>query len=548
MARFNGPESKSQARRVAATSPIKTTGRKPTALTATGGPGFTNDAYGEAFRLGVNLFAGGENTFHEGGRARDSRFVELVSTLAVADPQWTLDFLVWLRSEGNIRTASVMGAMAAIHARTSSGVQDSLAYYPGESVGYNRAFASLVPQRLDEVPEMFAIWQALFPGESFPQPLKRGAGDALRRLINEYSLMKYDTASHGFRLADVLSIAHVKPVDEVQAQLFAMALANRYGSGYETTLLDMVQFNIELRYEVAQGNYKRLLDPSVLKRAGMTWEDALSLAGNHLSKAELWEALILGNSLGYMAMLRNLRNFEQAGISKEATRHVQDRLANPAAVAKSRQLPFRFYTAYKNATGSQWVEALETALSLSVQNVPVLEGRTAAYIDTSASMGPGYSSQSTASRADNAALFAGAVALRNPDTTDLYMYASGVTTVNWSKGGSLLRLIQDVHRRNGEVGHGTNTALAVKQTYKNQDRIMVFTDMQSFGGYGITADHVNPGTWVYHWDLSGYKHGDIPSGSGRTHQLSGLTDATMKSIPLLEMGAQARWPWQKGQK
>lgn len=537
MARYNGPESASQARRIAATSPIRTVGSKPTAITATGGPGFINDTYGECFRLGVSLFAGKEDTYHEGGRSRDNRFADLVGVLAVNDPKWTLDFLRWLRSTGNIRTASVLGAVSAIHARLEAGET--------ASPNFNRAFAAQIPQRLDEVPELFAIWRSLFPGELFPQPLKRGAGDALRRLANEYSMMKYNTGSHHFQIADVLSIAHVKPTDEVMAQLFAMALANRYGAPYETGLLDMVQFNIELRAEVAAGNYKRLLDPQILKRAGMTWEDALSLAGNKVPKADLWEALILGGSLGYMAMLRNLRNFQEAGISKEATRYVQERLADPVAVSKSRQLPFRFWAAYQNATGAQWMECLETALGYSVSNVPVFEGPTVALIDTSGSMGPGFSTNSTVSRSEQAALFAGAVALRNPDTTDLYMFADSTARVSVRKGDSLLRLIADVRRRNGQVGHGTQTARSVKATYNGHRRVMVFTDMQSFGGYGVTSDHVNPGTWVYHWDLSGYKHGDIPSGVGRTHQLSGLTDATMRTIPLLEMGAEAKWPWQK---
>lgn len=522
---------------VTATSPLKTVA---TGATHEGGPGFKNDTYGELFRLGVNLFAGKQDTFYEKGADRDARFGSLVEQLAVTDPAWLSDFLYWLRHEGNIRTASVLGAVHAIHARLEAGLGAGNA----QPRGYNRNFAASIPNRLDEVPELFAIWQALFPGEAFPQALKRGAGDALKNLISQYSLMKYDTKSHGFRIADVLSIAHVKPSNVTEAELFKMALSNRYGETFEPVYLDMVSENIALREE-ARINPEALLNPVRLKFAGMTWEDALSLAGNRIDKRELWEALILGGSMGYMALLRNLRNFQEAGIGTEATQYVKDTLANPRAVEKSRQLPFRFYSAYVAATGTQWADALETALTLSTKNVPVFEGKTLALIDTSASMGRGWSARdSKTSNAERAALFAGAVALRNPGTVDLYMYANGVAEVKAPKGGSLLRMIEDVNRRNGEVGHGTETARSVKATYKGHDRVLVFTDMQSFGGYGVTPDHVNPGTWVYHWDLSGYEHGDIPSGEGRIHQLAGLTDASMRTIPLLENGARGIWPWQ----
>lgn len=522
------------------TSALKTvSGSKAT--THTGGKAYVSDEKSELFRLGVNLFAGGENTFHEGGAQRDSRFVQLVSSQAVSDPQWTFEFLYWLRDEGNIRTASVLGSVAAIHARLASGSEAKLS--KSQPVGFNRAFAGEVPQRLDEVGELFAIWDSLY-GKPFPQALKRGAGDALKRLGNEYSLMKYDTPSHAWRVADILGVAHVNPDDEVQAQLFAMAIANRYGNEYSTSLLPMVEENIRLRREAAK-NPKVLLDSARLKAAGMTWEDALSLAGNSVKKSELWNALILGGSVGYMAMLRNLRNFQEAGISKEAEQYVLDKLADPYAVSKSRQFPFRFWSAYKNAQGTQWVHPLETALSLATQNIPELPGKTLVLIDTSGSMEAPVSNKSTLRRDEAAAIFGASVAARNPGRVDLHMFADRTAEVRTTKGGSVLRTVEEVMRRNSEVGWGTQTTEAVRATYKNHDRVMIFTDGQSFRSHwGDPSQQVPESTYVYAWDLSGYQNMDIPSGEGTRHQLSGLTDGTFKAIPLLERGKNSPWPWQ----
>ena len=526
------------------TSPLKTVSSG--ALTHEGGAAYVSDAHGELFRLGVNLLAGGEDTYYENGKVRDSRFVDLVSQLAVEDPSWTFSFLTWLRDEGNIRTASILGSVAAIHARLAAGESGSpdagKLWY---AQGYNRKFAADVPQRLDEVGEMFAIWSALY-GKPYPQPLKRGAADALDRLANPYSVMKYDTSSHAFRVADVLGITHATAKDAVQNELYAYAVANRYGNPFdvEASVLPMIAENIKLREEAAR-NPKILLDSARLKAAGFTWEDALSLAGNRVPKDQLWNALILGGNVGYMAMLRNLRNFQEAGISKEATDYVMQKLMDPAAVAKSRQFPFRFWSAYKNATGTQWAHPLEIAIQLSTQNVPELSGSTLALIDTSGSMAATMSNKSTIRRDEAAAVFAAALAQKNPNGVDLHMFADGHAPVRTTEGGSILRIVSEVTNRNGEVGWGTQTVRTVQRLYNGHDRVMIFTDGQSFGHYGHTIDSSVPAeTFVYGFDLAGYEHFDVPSGNGTRHQLAGLTDGTFRMIPLLERGRSAAWPWE----
>src|SRR5699024_2604305 len=75
----------------------------------------------------------------------------------------------------------------------------------------------------------------------------------------------------------------------------------------------------------------------VLGNAGLTWE---AVAGKIGLDAKTWEALI--PNMGYMALLRNLRNFEKEGVSDTVLDEVARRLADPEEVAKSRQLPFRF--------------------------------------------------------------------------------------------------------------------------------------------------------------------------------------------------------------
>src|SRR5262249_10743885 len=155
----------------------------------------------------------------------------------------------------------------------------------------------------------------------------------------------------------------------------------------------------------------------------MTWEDALSQAGPRVDKAKLWTAMI--PSMGYMATLRNLRGFDEAGVPNRVARRVAARLANPDDVARSRQFPYRFLAAYENVPSLRWADALAHALDLSLANVPKLKGRSLVLIDTSSSMtSRGFSKRSKMSPAKAAAVFGVVLAMRCD--ADVYGFANGV--------------------------------------------------------------------------------------------------------------------------
>jgi len=75
-----------------------------------------------------------------------------------------------------------------------------------------------------------------------------------------------------------------------------------------------------------------------------TWETALSATGN---KHTTWEALIDHKKLPFMAMLRNLRNIIITGVSSAHHEVIITRLTDEKSIASSRQLPWRFLSAYE---------------------------------------------------------------------------------------------------------------------------------------------------------------------------------------------------------
>jgi hypothetical protein len=464
----------------------------------------------------------GEDTFYEKAGTRDSRFQALVAQVAVEDPEWMGRFLPWLRNEANMRSASLVGALEAARAMVKAGILGS------------RAIVSSVLQRADEPGEALAYWTSHY-GRTVPKPIKRGIADAATRLYNERSLLKYDTDSKGFRFGDVLELTHAAPDKIGQGDLFKYALDRRHNRDVIPERLEVIRRNIILR---AQPSPEELMDQGTLSDAGFAWEDALSLAGKKVNKAKLWEALI--PSMGYMALLRNLRNFDEAGISEEAAALVKTKLTDPWQVHRSRQLPFRFLSAYKATESVRWHPALEQALTLSLENIPELSGRTLVLVDRSGSMWAPLSRNSKLMRAEAAALFGAALALRNAGRVDLVEFGTHSATVSYRQGGSVLSLVNKF----GNLG-GTNTAQALRGHFAGHDRVIVVTDEQAHYAYayGINVNTAVPADVpMYTWNLAGYKFGHAPEAPNRW-TFGGLTDRGFEMIPLLEAGRNGAWPF-----
>jgi hypothetical protein len=535
MSKFNVRDN----RRVSASGPIVAE-TAPSGRTYEGAPGYARDAKGELFLLAVANMVG-ENTFYEKAGQRDARYEQLVAQVAVADPDWTLRFLRWLRTEANMRSASLVGAAEAVHARLE--LSDNPFQRPDPSDGFNRKVVDAVLRRADEPGELLAYWTSRY-GRAVPKPVKRGVADAAARLYNERSLVKWDSEARGFRFADVIDLVHPSAKAPWQGTLFKHALDRRHSRGDIPSSLTLVHLNAKLRENANRGQYDDLLNPAVLKAAGMTWEEALSLAGSKVDKAKLWAAL--APSMGYMALLRNLRNFDEAGVSDEVAEQVAKRLSDPEQVARSRQFPYRFLAGYEQAPSLRWGHALDGALQHSLANLPALPGRSLILVDTSASMSStGFSARSKMTPVKAAAVFGVALAARGAQV-DLYGFADGVFRHEVPRGASVIREVDRFIKRVGEVGHGTRIAESVQATLRGHDRVFVISDMQTFApGYGTgnVTQVVPRSTPLYGFNLGGYQRTAFDAGTPNRIEFGGLTDATFRMVPLIEAGHTATWPF-----
>ncbi|MEU6661275.1 TROVE domain-containing protein [Streptomyces sp. NPDC046821] len=549
MARFN-----IRTARPAAASPVKSTGIRTS--THERGAGYLRDTKSELFLLAVSNFVG-TDTFYESGGARDDRYTQLVRTLAVTDPAWCVDFLRWLRSDANMRTASLGGAAEFVRARLDAGAGDrglgDQVAIEQQDAGWNRRVIDAVLQRADEPGEMLGYWTSKY-GRRIPKPVKRGIADAVQRLYTERSLLKYDTDSKGYRFGDVLNLVHAAPATDRpwQGDLFQHALDRRHGSAEEiparlSTILAREQL---LATPVGQRRQVLADHQELLQRAGMTWEALAGWLQGPMDKAA-WEAVI--PSMGYMALLRNLRNFDEAGVSDDVADEVAKRLADPEQVANSRQLPLRFYAAYNAAPSLRWGHALEKALTASLANIPKLPGRTLVLVDTSSSMQEAFSRDGSLMRWDAAALFGIALGQRCA-RADVVSFSSarrywgdaaGANTKAFplKPAASLLRLVGKWKDGGWFLGGGTDTALALREEFAAHDRVVIVTDEQAGHDTTEVTRSIPDSVPLYTWNLAGYQAGHAPSGGENRHTFGGLTDQAFRMIPLLESGRDAAWPW-----
>lgn len=210
-----------------------------------------------------------------------------------------------------------------------------------------------VIQRADELAEYVSLcWK---PEK---QPLsaqsKKGLALAFQK-FDAYSLAKYNRDG-AIKLRDVLFLCHAKPKDKEQ-----------------------------------EATWKQLIDNKL--PIPDTWEVAISAAKPEEKKLA-WERLLKEGKLFALALLRNLRNFKEAGVDESLV------LAALKNIKTERVLPFRFIAAAKHVP--QWEPQLEEAMFKCSDSKNKLGGKTVLILDVSGSMGGRLSAKSELDRLDAA--------------------------------------------------------------------------------------------------------------------------------------------------
>ena len=289
-----------------------------------------------------------ESEFYEDGQTIAQRIVDLAGKVA---PAKVAALAVEARSRQHLRHAPLL-------------LTSALARHAGGKLVEDAVFD--VVQRADELAELVAI-HAKANGVT-PDKVKSKLSAAMKRGLaraflnfDEYALAKYNR-DNAVKLRDVLFLCHAKPDTDERADLWKRLAKNE------------------------------LATPD-------TWE--VNLSGG-ADKRETFERMIREGKLGYLALLRNLRNMVEAGCDLDLVRE-----AILARKGSARVLPFRYVAAARAVP--QLEPAIDTALCEAIATGPALPGKTIVMVDVSGSMGEKLSTRSDLTRMDAAAALASVI-------------------------------------------------------------------------------------------------------------------------------------------
>jgi hypothetical protein len=443
----------------------------------------------------------------------DNEIVQLATELCKKYPEFVSNLACFAREVFNMR--SVSHVLTVVIAREAS--------------AYTRQTICGVVKRPDDITEIMACYKNMY-GKPFPNALKRGMAEVIQN-FDEYQIAKYNGSCKDVKFRDVLRITHPKSKSKEVEELFRKILNDTLEKPY-------------------------------------TWETELSTRGN---TKKVWDELIASGRVGYMALLRNLRNIIKSGTDITPVLAV---LSDSVQVKKSKQLPFRFFSAYRmlekeGLMTDEIHRALESAVTASVDNMEKIKGRTLIAIDVSGSMSARISAKSDISCADIASLLGAMANKLCEDATVCYFEASnyfyreyyrqrgmkfsdfmytdcGYRIANYGKYDSVL----ESALQNSFAGGGTDLSLPMKYALKEDkgkffkpfDRVIYFSDNECNCGLETTIQGLvdkyrrryNKDFWVHGVDLQGY--GTQQFCGAHFNLIAGWSDRVLSFINLAEAG------------
>ena len=453
--------------------------------------------------------------FYEGAQENLDRIRELITQ---NDALFVAQLAVYTRERMHLRSIPLVLAIEL--AKTESG--NALV---GRTVGR-------VVQRADEITELLAYYELANKRtgtkrlHKLSKQVQKGLGEAFNR-FDEYQFAKYDRAG-AIKLKDALFLVHPKAKDEEQQALF-----DKVAKG---TLKTPYTWEVELS-QIGQAKHAS----AEHKRAAVTAK---------------WEELIANDALGYMALLRNLRNILQAEVNAESIRKVCGKLADAKQVARSKQLPFRFLSAYRELGAVQSLdtgrvmEALEEAVTHSAANIKGFDESSNVVIacDVSGSMQMPVSARSKVQLYD-VGLVLGMLLHSRCQRVITGMFGNTWKSISMPKR-SVLANAMAFRKREGEVGYSTNGYLVVQDLIDRRrvvEKVMLFTDCQLWNSYGNARiaqvwskyKRMAPDAKLYLFDLAG--HGTTPVSMHGTDVflIAGWSDKVFDVLHAIEAGSDA---------
>jgi len=415
------------------------------------------------------------------------------------DPEATLQLAVELRQNDFIRTTPQVILVRACHHPKVRGT------------GLPSKYVSKIVHRGDEPSVCLAYHRWRYGKAAIPNSLKKALAKRLGE-FDEYALAKYRREIGGFKLVDVVNLVRPKNTPAIQ--------------------------------ELIKGT---------LKLDDKTWEAVISARG---SSQESWEAAI--EIMGHMALLRNIRNMHQKGVPHNL---YLEKLVKTAKYG--RQLPFRYYSAYKmlKDTSPTILDAVEECLVISMGQLPQFKGRVMSLCDNSGSARGSTTSSMGTMQICQIANLSAVITAHCSEEGYVGVFGDNLDTFPVQKRSSVFDGVQKADKKGVGVGGGTENGIwlfwdAAIREKQHWDTVFIYSDMQAGHGglYGLGrgghySDYiwpgsgnyidvpklikeyrkrVNPNVVVFCVQVAGYQDTIVPENYNKTFILGGWGDGILK--------------------
>jgi len=526
------------------------------------GKGFTQKPEKEL--VGI-LATGIENSFYEKENERINRLETVLTTVATKNTMFAAKALVYARTVFGQRTVTHIGAVSMIP--FLSGSELGKRFFSKRNRNKNEGGIIF---RIDDMAEILACYQAKNGVDApIPNAIKKGFKDAIEH-SDAYTLAKYQMKGHGVSLIDIVNLVHptatkvngfVKvSLDEFKKSIKGTKFEKEYDFsklGSEETVMEISTLRalvLGLLKQFDTVEDKNTEAGKIVAEKVKKGEISAAQAKEELNEAktENYAELIKTRKIGYLALLRNVRNILKTN-DKELLNMACEQLVDEQFIKKSLVFPHQIDLALEVMIAefggkqlSQVANALNEAYEKSIPNLAELfnTGRTAVVLDVSGSMSSliqiSKGKSGSTSALDKGALVAATLA--KGIGAELFVFANSCDKCKYNPLDSVNTIKNSVKHGN-QVGGGTmwSTIFPRLEREGKFDRVFVISDEQgadnvesSYKGY--CNKFGTPETYII--NICGYAPTMIKE-STHVHRLYGYTADIYETAKRVEIDVEA---------
>lgn len=412
----------------------------------------------------VGLLATGlDGRFYETEGDREKRLGDVIKTVGKKDPELVAKALVYARSVMGQRSVTHVGSIKALSVLGGNPIASKFFGKRNRKVN-----SGGVIYRLDDMLEIISYYKMRNADKPLPNSIKRGFKRVLES-ADAYELAKYQAKNSAISLVDVVNLVHPKPSERMQ-ETFRKLMNG-----------ELKQFNTAEDKNTKAGQ----VVADKVKKGEITKEEAKKELKE--AKASNWKTLINDGTIGYLALLRNLRNITDVaedGVFDKAMELLVDGKSIKKSLVFPHQIDIAFTTLMLETNLNQsrknkLLTAVNTAYELSVPNLTELfqHGRTAVVVDTSYSM---TSSMSFNGKRINTLAIEKAALIAATFTkgigADLYHFSNRCSTLTYNPLDTVNTIKSGIVK---EAYHGGTEFSSIFSALNGKyDRVFVISDMQ----------------------------------------------------------------------